>query len=154
MLRSLFAAFMLVSLLSDVAGAGGSGTREEAVAMVKRVQQKFAADGAEATFAAISYTDEFHDRDLYPFVYTLDGWNVAHGANPKMVGKLWISTKDQDGNYLIREMVGIVSTGRTGWVDYKWPNPLSHKIEDKSAYIDKLGDKYFVGVGIYKRDEK
>ena len=69
-----------------------------------------------------------------------------------MVGKLWISTKDQDGNYLIQEMVGIIRGPgpATGWVDYKWPNPLTHKIQDKSAYIEKLGDDYFVGVGIYK----
>ena len=48
-------------------------------------------------------------------------------------------------------MVGITTTGPgTGWVDYKWPHPLTHKIQDKSAYIEKLGDQHFVGVGIYK----
>lgn len=36
------------------------------------------------------------------------------------------------------------------WVDYKWPNPLTNKIADKSSYIEKMGD-YFVGVGIYKQ---
>ena len=67
-----------------------------------------------------------------------------------MVGKLWISIKDQDGNYLIKEMVGIAHGPGSGWVDYKWPNPITHKIQDKSAYVEKLGERYFVGVGIYK----
>jgi cytochrome c len=149
--RLLLAVLMLASSLARPGFAAEFGTREEAIAMVKRVQQKFAAEGADATFNAITNTDEFRDRDLYPFVYTLDGWSVAHGANAKMVGRLWISTKDQDGNYLIRQMVGITTTGPgTGWVDYKWPHPLTHKIQDKSAYIEKLGEKHFVGVGIYK----
>jgi cytochrome c len=145
---SILACILVFS--APVASAMEMGTREEAVAMVKRVQEKFAMDGAEVTFNSITNTNEFRDRDLYPFVYDLDGWSVAHGANPKMVGKLWISTKDQDGNYLIKEMLGITNGPRSGWVDYKWPNPLTHKIQDKSAYVEKLGDRYFVGVGVYK----
>ncbi|MEP7206236.1 MAG: cache domain-containing protein [Casimicrobiaceae bacterium] len=130
--------------------AAREGTRDEAVAMVKRVQAKFVAEGAEATFKAITQTAEFRDRDLYPFVYDIEGWSVAHGANARMVGKLWISTKDQDGNFLIRAMVAITRGPGSGWVDYKWPNPISHKIQDKSAYVEKLGDRYFVGVGVYR----
>src|SRR3982751_306503 len=132
------------------AAAGEFGTRAEAIAMVKRVQAKFKKDGAEATFQAITQTDAFHDRDLYPFVYDTDGWNVAHGVNPRMVGKLWMSIKDQDGNFLIRQMVEITRGPGSGWVNYKWPNPITHKIQDKSAYIEKLGDRYFVGVGVYR----
>jgi cytochrome c len=139
-----------LTLAASVARASDTGTREEAVAMVKRVQEKFTELGPQATFDAITNSGEFRDRDLYPFVYDLDGWSVAHGANPQMVGKLWISTKDQDGNYLIKEMLAITHDAGSGWVDYKWPNPLTHKIQDKSAYVEKLGDSYFVGVGIYK----
>jgi len=131
----------LLVLASSAAADPEPGTRQEAVAMIKRVQEKFAKAGPQATFDAITNTDEFRDRDLYPFVYDLNGWNVAHGANPKMVGKLWISTKDQDGNFLIKEMLATVDGARNGWVDYKWPNPLTHKIQDKSAYIEKLGDR-------------
>jgi signal transduction histidine kinase len=150
MIRALTAAFVSVLMvLSSAPVRAEGGTREEAIQMVKRVQEKFARDGAEAAFSAITTTAEFKDRDLYPFVYTLDGWNVAHGANPKMVGKLWISTKDQDGNYLIQQMVAVSQNPGHGWVNYKWPHPITHRIEDKSAYIEKLGDKYFVGVGVY-----
>ncbi|MHB8495087.1 MAG: cache domain-containing protein [Casimicrobiaceae bacterium] len=118
--------------------------------MVKRVEAMFAKEGSAATFKAITETDQFRDRDLYPFVYNFEGVSVAHGANPKMVGKLWISMKDQDGNFLIKEMVAISRGPGSGWVNYKWPNPLTHKIQDKSAYIEKLGDHYFVGVGVYR----
>ncbi|MEC5293394.1 cache domain-containing protein [Aurantimonas sp. C2-6-R+9] len=119
--------------------------------MVKRVQTSFAAEGADATFARINdlSTPEFHDRDLYPFVYDLKGLNVAHGARPVLVGKNLSSLKDQDGKYLIQEIIAVATGPGSGWVDYKWPHPITNKIEDKSSYIEKLGD-YVVGVGIHK----
>jgi cytochrome c len=131
--------------------AADFGSRDEAVAMVERVQKKFRKDGAEATFKAVTdpSTKEFHDRDLYPFVYDLHGLNVAHGARPVLVGKNLISIKDQDGKYLIKEMVDIANGAGSGWIEYKWPNPLTNKIEDKVSYIEKMGD-YFVGVGVYR----
>lgn len=128
------------------------GTKEEAIAMVKRVQEQFKKDGPELTFKAVSdkSVKEFHDRDLYPFVYDMKGVNVAHGARPALIGKNLIDLKDQDGRYLIRQMVDIAKGPGNGWVDYKWPNPITNKIEDKSSYVEKMGD-YFVGVGIYKQ---
>ena len=58
-----------------------------------------------------------------------------------------IDLKDQDGKYLIRELVAIAKGPGSGWVDYKWPNPLTNKIEDKTSYVEKMGD-YLVGVGV------
>jgi cytochrome c len=125
------------------------GTREEAVAMVHRVQEKFRKDGAEATFKAVNDKSDpaFHDRDLYPFIYDLNGLNVAHGARPVLVGKNLISLKDQDGKYLIQELIAIAKNPGSGWINYKWPNPLTNKIEDKTSYIERMGD-YVVGVGV------
>ena len=127
------------------------GNRDEAVAMVKRVLDKFAQSGPDATFKAVNdkTNPAFHDRDLYPFVYDLKGINVAHGARPALVGKNLISLKDQNGVYLIQEMIGLAKGPGNGWVDYKWPNPITDKIEDKSSYVEKMGD-YFVGVGVYR----
>ena len=151
MFRSLTIALVVVVAIADLARASEFGTREEAVAMVKRVQERFRKEGPEATFKAITdpSTREFHDRDLYPFVYDLTGLNVAHGARPALVGKNLISLKDQDGKHLIRDMIRVATTSGSGWVDYKWPNPITNKIEDKSSYVEKLGD-YFVGVGVYR----
>ena len=138
-------------LVVNPSGAAEFGTRDEAVAMVKRVQKLFAEAGAEATFKAVDdkTNPAFHDRDLYPFVYDLAGVCVAHGARPALVGKNLISLKDQNGVYIIQEMVSLAKGPGSGWVDYKWPNPITNKIEDKSSYVEKMGD-YFVGVGVYR----
>ena len=139
------------SVMALPANAAEFGTKAEAVAMVKRVQAKFKAEGAEATFKAVSDKSvaEFHDRDLYPFIYDMEGLNVAHGARPALIGKNLITLKDQDGKFLVREMRDIAKTKGSGWFDYKWPNPLNSKIEDKTSYVEKMGN-YWVGVGVYR----
>jgi cytochrome c len=156
MVRYLIALSFAALTMVAPAIAAEFGTKDEAVAMVKRVQEQFKKDGPEVTFKAVSdkSTKEYHDRDLYPFIYYRDGEkkgvNVAHGARAALIGKNLIGLKDQDGKYLIQEMVDIANGPGSGWVDYKWPNPITNKIEDKSSYIEKMGD-YFVGVGIYKQ---
>jgi cytochrome c len=148
-------AFLIFAALSVIplrAAEPVYGSKAEAVAMVKRVQEMFKKDGAAATFKAVSdpSTKEFHDRDLYPFIYTLAGICVAHGARPALIGKNLIDIKDQDGKYLVREFIEVAKGPGSGWVDYKWPNPLTNKIEDKSSYAEAMGD-YFVGVGVYRQ---
>ncbi len=156
MVRYLVALSIAALMLFAPAVAAEFGTKDEAIAMVKRVQEQFKKDGAEVTFKAVSdkSVKEYHDRDLYPFIYDMrganKGLNVAHGARPALIGKNLIDLKDQDGKYLIREMVDIANGPGNGWVDYKWPNPITSKIEDKSSYIEKMGD-YFVGVGVYRQ---
>jgi cytochrome c len=148
-MRTLFT--LLLSLSVWGAAAAEFGTKEEAVAMVKRVQAKFKAEGAEATFKSVSdkSNSEFHDRDLYPFIYDMEGVNVAHGARPALIGKNLLTLKDQDGKLLIRDMRDLVKAKGSGWYDYKWPNPVTNKIEDKASYVERMGD-YWVGVGVYR----
>jgi cytochrome c len=151
MTRMLVLVGLLFAFGSIPASAFEHGTRDEAVAMVKRVQNKFKKDGAEATFKAVTEKDkEFNDGDLYPFIYTLDGTKcVAHGANAALVGKNLIDLKDQDGKFLIRELAETAKNSSHGWVDYKWPNPVTKMIDPKSSYVERMGD-YFVGVGVYQ----
>jgi signal transduction histidine kinase len=147
-----FLVFAALITIASPAPAAEFGSKDEAVAMVKRVQAEFKKAGPEATFKEVSdkSVKEFHDRDLYPFIYDMSGLCVAHGARPALIGKNLIDLKDQDGKFLIREMVSIAKGPGSGWIDYKWPNPLTNKIEDKSSYVEKMGD-YFAGVGIYKQ---
>jgi TRAP-type uncharacterized transport system substrate-binding protein len=153
-----FAIVMLSVLLFGASAlplrAAEYGTREEAVAMLKRVQEKFKKEGPDATFKAINTkAPGFADRDLYPFVTELTGFCVANGVTPAVRGKNLIDLKDQDGKFMIQEFIRIASTPpEHGWTDYRWLNPVTNTIEDKSAYIERMGN-YFVGVGIYKNEQ-
>ncbi len=149
-MRNILAVILLACGLSlGPAHALEYGTRTEAVAMVKRVKAMFEREGAEATFRAVNDPSnrDFHDRDLYPFVYDLHGVNVAHGARPSLIGKNLYALKDQDGVYLIQEMIRTAREKGSGWVLYKWPNSITNQIEDKLSYFEIMGD-YFVGVGV------
>ncbi len=128
--------------------AADVGSKDEAVKMVAQVQADYAKDAA-GTLKAIN-EKKYADRDLYPFVFSLKGVTVAHGANAALVGKDLIDMKDDDGKMLIQGMIDIAkSASGKGWIDYQWPNPISKKIEGKTSYIEKMGDN-FVGVGVYR----
>src|ERR1700722_15319484 len=156
-MRRAVAVFAIVSALAMAAlpaGAAEFGTRVEATAMLRRVQEKFKKEGPEATFRAINNkAPGFADRDLYPFVTELTGLCVANGVTPAVRGKNLLDLKDQDGKFMIQEFVKIASTPPGhGWSDYRWLNPVTKTIEDKSAYIERMGN-YFVGVGVYKNEQ-
>jgi len=129
------------------------GTRDEAVAMVQRVQEKFKKDGPEATFRAIN-NGAFNDRDLYPFVHTIDGTlHVANGAFPGIRGKNLHDMKDQDGKFTTQDFMRIATTPPYhGWSDFRWRSPQTNQVDDKSAWIERMGE-YLVGVGIYKNEQ-
>jgi TRAP-type uncharacterized transport system substrate-binding protein len=129
------------------------GTRDEAVAMVHRVQEKFKKDGPEATFSAIN-SGAFNDRDLYPFVHTIDGTlHVANGAFPGIRGKNLHDMKDQDGKFTTLDFMRIATTPPYhGWSDFRWRNPKTNTVDGKLAWIERMGE-YFVGVGIYKDEQ-
>lgn len=142
---------LLIAVTPFVAAAVENGTRDEAVAMVNRAVEVFNKNGVDGLVAAISDKDagEFHDRDLYVFVYDLDGTVVGHGVKPQLVGKNLIGLKDQNGTALIQEMVNIARSSGEGWVDYIWPNPQTDALEPKSAWVVRIGDNHFLGVGVY-----
>jgi TRAP-type uncharacterized transport system substrate-binding protein len=141
-------------LFASAANAAGFGTREEAVAMIKRVQEKFKKDGAQATFAAITdQAREFRDRDLYVYVLDYNCVLQASGANKALVGKSMWEFRDQDGIYPARNTLEIARTNGSGWTDYRWINPKTNMVEAKSTYVERLGDRYAAGVGIYKDEQ-
>lgn len=135
---------------SATAFAGDKGTADEAVAMVKKAVAYVKAHGKEKAFAEVDNPNgQFKDRDLYIFVVDFNGVVLAHGANPKLIGKNLTDLKDVDGKYFVKTYVDLAQTQGKGWTDFKWVNPVSKAIEPKSAYVEKV-DGYLMGCGIYK----
>jgi cytochrome c len=149
-MTAIFAAVFMLAV-SHVALAAEFGTPAQAEAMVKKAVAEIKAIGKEKAFAEISNPKgKFIDRDLYVFVYDMNGKCVAHGFNQKMIGKDLIDMKDPDGKFYVKERVEISKTKGKGWQDYKFTNPLTKKVEHKTAYIEKVDD-LIVGCGAYKK---
>jgi signal transduction histidine kinase len=92
----------------------------------------------------------FKDRDLYISYYELGGKVIAHGANPKLVGKNLIGLKDPDGKAFIQMIVDVAQTKGKGWTDsYKFRDPLTDKLAEKVIYVERVDDTW-IGVGVYK----
>ena len=136
---------------AGVAAAADMGTKDEAVAMVKKAVGFIKANGAEKAYAEFSNPKgQFVDRDLYIAVYDMNGKCLAHGANAKMIGRDLLDNKDVDGKEFVKERVEMMKKQTSGWQDYKFRNPTSNQVEPKAMYVERVND-VIVGCGIYKK---
>lgn len=150
MLRGLFVFCSLFLLQSFSYAAGEHGTTEEATALVKKAVAYLKANGPEKSFTAFNDSKgEFTKNDLYIFVINRQGKMLAHGMLPKIIGKDVLEMKDADGKALFKDMLTATATKDSAWINYKWPNPTTKQIDDKSTYLEKIDDMV-VGCGVYK----
>ena len=144
---------LLFSLACLSSSFAQKATADEAVAMVKKGVAYLKENGKEKAFAAFSDPKgQFVKGELYLFVYGAngDGINLAHGSNPKLIGKTLIDMKDSDGLSIIRDMTAIANSAEgKGWYKYKWPNAVTKAVEAKQSYVEKVGDVW-IGCGIYQ----
>lgn len=155
-MKTLFkgiACILFSAFLGATACAAERGSADEAAALVKKAVAYLKANGKEKAFAEFNNPKgQFVDRDLYIFVYGMDGTNLAigNGNASKMVGKNLIEMRDADGRYIIKGFIELLNAKGKGWYDYKWPNPVTKAVEQKSSYVEKVDDM-IVGAGIYKQ---
>src|SRR5216684_2184711 len=157
-MRCVFVAILAVLTLVSSAPSSRAefGTRAEAVAMVKRAQAKFKKDGFDPLVKTInSGAKEFNDRDLYVFIVDFTGRNHANAVTPAITGKMIWDIKDQDGKFIVQDMIAITKEKGGGWIDYRWINPVTKNFEEKSAYFERLGGTadYFVACGVYTNEQ-
>jgi len=149
-MKNLALAFLCALTLAVPAFAAEHGTREEAMAMVKKAAAYLKANGKEKAYAEFNnHKGQFKDRDLYVFVMDMNGVEVVNGSNPKLIGKNLIDLKDASGKAMVKEFIQVAQGSGKGWVDYTWPDPVKGSVEQKSTYVEKAGD-VLIGCGIYK----
>lgn len=153
--RLIASAILALLVASGTAGAVSEfGSRDEAVAMVHRAQEMFKKLGPEGTFQAVKRkAPGTIDRDLYVYILDMNGIVMANGAIATMTtGTNLYNARDQNGKYFVREKLDICRASQHGWVDFRFLNPATQTIEDKSSYIERMGD-YCVAVGIYRNEQ-
>jgi len=149
-MKKLFAVVLVGLLIAGIVYAAEKGTAKEATSMVDKAVAYLNANGKDKAFAAFNDTKgQFVKGDLYIYVLDLQAVCLAHGANIKHVGKSFLSIPDPDGKMFFREIVETAKAKGSGWVDYKWTNPVTKKVEAKTTYFKKVQD-VVVACGIYK----
>jgi len=137
-----------IFLLALTLPAWGAGTPEEAKALVEKAITFYKANGKAKALEEFSKpTGRFVKGDLYIFAYNPMGTIIAHGGDPKLVGKDFSGVHDPDGKYFAREFIKIGPEG--GWVDYKWTNYVTKKVDAKTTYLKRIDD-VIIGCGAYK----
>jgi len=144
----LFVAFMAASPVAHAQQEGG--TKAEAQDMTTKAVFLINTQGRGAAFDAFDKADGgFKKKDLYVFVYDLEGVNVFHAANKALQGKNLITLKDPNGKLLIADIVSTCKDKGEGWVDYMWFDKDIGKVLAKSSFVKKTNDDLCVGVGVY-----
>lgn len=132
-----------------------------------RMEREFVVDAVKDAVAQIEKNGEgayplFHDptgpfmvKDAYIFVIDPTGVELVNPGFPNLEGRNILDVKDTNGKQQVREMLNVVQTSGSGWVDYMWPKPGESVSTQKSSYVSKarIGDKWvLVGCGVYLAD--
>jgi signal transduction histidine kinase len=132
-----------------------------------RMERVFVVDAVKDAVGQIEKNGEaafqlFHDRtgpfiakDAYIFIIDPSGVDLVNPGFPNLEGRNILDVKDTRGKKIIREMLQVVQTRGSGWVDYMWPKPGESVSTQKSAYVSKakMGDQWvLVGCGVYLAD--
>jgi cytochrome c len=150
MMKKVFVGIFILFLVVSSAYAQDRGTAAEAKSLLSKAVAYYKANGQVKAFAAFNdSTGKFISKDLYIFALDNSGKIIAHGVNAALIGKDMMGAKDADGKPFIKEMVDVGKTKGKGSVDYKWANPKTNKVEQKSSYLEKVYG-VVLGCGFYK----
>lgn len=123
-------------------------TRREAEALVARAVAYLQTHGPHRAYAAFTDAPAFRVRELYVVVYDLQGRNLAHGANPAVVGADDVGPVDAEGRPLNRALADLARLQGKGWSDaFGLRNPITNELQRRSVYVERVGD-VLVGAGV------
>jgi cytochrome c len=126
-------------------------SEKDAIAMVEKGATVMKTAGKDDMIKRINAKDpEFVQGPLYLTMRDAKGVILANPVNPAMIGKDLVDVPDADGKPFRREILELAKKKGKGWVDYKFKNPASGKVEAKTTYIQLVGD-VTLEAGIYKK---
>ncbi|MBB3263257.1 signal transduction histidine kinase [Azospirillum sp. OGB3] len=145
---------LLITLL--VAAVHPAGTRaqtddpERVRAIALKAADLIAARGLEAAAAVFNRDGEFRHEALYVTVIDFAGVWKVYPPRPAGVGMSVINVKDPDGRDIVRDILSVARDAGEGWVEYRWLNPASNRIEPKTTFVKRVpGQDLVAYVGLY-----
>jgi signal transduction histidine kinase len=140
----------ILSLCLCPPGLRAEPAEKDAVALVEKGARFLRQHGKDEMIKRINIRDpEFYSGALYLAMRDLHGITLAHPTTA-LIGKNLVDVPDADGKLFRREMIAVAQGAGKGWVDYKFTNPASGKVEPKTTYVLRVGD-VALEAGIYKR---
>jgi cytochrome c len=116
-------------------------SKEDAKRWVEKAAAFYKTSGKRIALA--EYTNpsgQFVQDEMYIYVLNPRGTMLAHGVNERFVGEDFSELKDADGKSFIREILDTANSEGSGWVTYKWYNPVTKEVWPKTTYFRKVDD--------------
>ena len=150
MKKYLFLLISCVVLLGFSTQVAAKNSPEEAKKMVAKAVTYLKSHGKEKAFNEFCNTQGlFRKGELYVFVIDMKADILAHGSKRNMIGKGSFDLTDSDGKNFLKEIVDDAKSKENGWARYKWTNPMTKKVEQKTTYFQKMDD-IIICSGAYK----
>ncbi|MFC5354461.1 cache domain-containing protein [Azospirillum himalayense] len=128
----------------------GDPEREQVRAIALKAADLIAAKGLDTAAAAFNRDGEFRHGALYVTVIDFAGVWKVYPPRPAGVGISVINVKDPDGRDIVRDILSVARDGGEGWVEYRWLNPASNRIEPKTTFVKRVpGQDLVAYVGLY-----
>jgi len=157
MAKYVFVSFIVVAMaMADLANAQQSPPSSEQTKRIEAMVNKAAALVESKGRAAFS---EFRKRDsewwfgnTYLFVYDKDMNVLLNPAFPQREGTNVRGQKDVNDKPFQDELMKVVHTRGSGWVDYMFPKPGQTQPSQKWSYVKAVkidGATGLIGAGFY-----
>lgn len=137
---------------TGLAAAQERATKEEAVAIVNASLAHIKKVGlAKALDDFTNDKTAWTNKDLYVSAVDSKGNSLAHGFNPKQVGRNLWEVKDPNGVLLVQEIVKTAQDKGEGWVNYQWADSVTKKMADKTSFVKRVpGADAVIIAGVYR----
>ena len=122
---------------------------EQAMALLNKAAADLVKDEKGTLTAINSLKGGYLQDDLYVFVVDLNTRRyVAHGTNLRLINTDFSKINDPEGKPVGEPILALIAKQDYGEYEYRWKNPVTGKVEDKHAYLKKVGH-FLVAVGYY-----
>jgi hypothetical protein len=125
---------------------GQAPASTQAVALVEQALTFAKQNGmAKLIEETNSPSGRFHaSRGDKPYIFIYDQRGLTKAA-----GRTQGERQDPDGVMIIQKLLRVAKNQERGWVDYKYPNPRTNLLDQKTTYFE-FYDSMLIGCGINK----
>lgn len=141
----------MITLIVSSVSFSQKHKRIDLVNFVKEAVVFARAQGFEKACTEFNDGKKFKRGEFYIFAYDFEGKVLCHGATKELIGKNLLEMKDRKGNKLIKGLIKAAQSDGA-FVKYVWPLPNSEVLADKVGYALPVDKKYWLGSGIYFKD--
>ena len=145
------ATLMVLIIGTGIVVAGELATKEECVQKCAEVAKIINSKGVEAAVKEVNdASGQFIWKDTYVYLMNLEGTIVAHGPQPKFIGKNLMGLKDPilKKAWYPALFAKIKAGSNSGWFLYHWKKPNAKGLYKKDCYYQRAGN-LVIFAGIY-----